>query len=287
MLELAQHAERLRREGLVQLPEVDLLALRSPACASAFSHAGHGPMPMIEGSTPAAAQARMRASGFKPRALGRCIAHHHQRRRAVVDARGVARRDRAVLLERRPQARRASRPSCRRAGTRRRANSTVSPFFLPGIVDRARSRRGTFPPPAPPPPWPGSRPRTRPAPAREISYFFGDVLGRDAHVHVRDRAGEAVGDHRVEQLAVTEAVAVARLGEEVGRVATCSPCRPRRPRRTRRARSPAAAFATAFRPEPHALLIAVAGDLLRDARLEIGDARRVQTETCGEHVARG
>jgi len=35
----------------------------------AFSHAGHGPIPMIPGSTPAAAQVRMRASGRRPRDL--------------------------------------------------------------------------------------------------------------------------------------------------------------------------------------------------------------------------
>src|SRR5213594_1580237 len=45
----------------------------------------------------------------------------------------------------------------------------------------------------------------------------GDVLGGDAHVHEGDRAGEAVGDHRVEDLVVPQADAEAGLLEDVGR----------------------------------------------------------------------
>ena len=65
--------------------------------------AGIGPVPMIAGSTPACAQDTMRASGFSPRLSASSAAHQHQRRGAVVDARGVAGRHRAVLAEGRPQ----------------------------------------------------------------------------------------------------------------------------------------------------------------------------------------
>src|SRR3989449_11777811 len=47
----------------------------------------------------------------------------------------------------------------------------------------------------------------------------GDVLGGDAHVDEGDRAGETVGDHRVEDLVVPQADAEAGLLEDVGRAA--------------------------------------------------------------------
>ena len=74
-----------------------------PARSSALREAGIGPVPMIAGSTPAVAQETMRASGVMPRRLRFGGRHHHQRRRAVVDARGVAGRHRAVLGEGGPQ----------------------------------------------------------------------------------------------------------------------------------------------------------------------------------------
>ncbi len=64
-----------------------------------------------------------------PRALALVGRHHDQRRRAVVDRRRVAGRDRAVLLEGRLEGAAASPASCRRAPTRPWSNITGAPFF--------------------------------------------------------------------------------------------------------------------------------------------------------------
>ena len=72
-----------------------------PAFFSAAREAGIGPEPMIAGSTPALAQETMRASGSRPRFSRFLGAHQDDRRRAVIDAGGIAGRHRAVLLEHR------------------------------------------------------------------------------------------------------------------------------------------------------------------------------------------
>ena len=62
-----------------------------------------GPTPISSGWQPAVAKATKRASGLMPerlRALGR---HHHGGRRAVRHLRGIARRHRALRVERRLQ----------------------------------------------------------------------------------------------------------------------------------------------------------------------------------------
>ena len=64
--------------------------------------AGTGPMPMIRGSTPAAAIATTRAIGVEPVRLDRRLGRDEQRGRAVVDAGGVAGGDRSAVAERRP-----------------------------------------------------------------------------------------------------------------------------------------------------------------------------------------
>ena len=122
--ELAQHAERLRRERLVQLEEVDVLDASSPAFSSAFAHAGHGPMPMMRARRRPRRSATMRASGVEPSSLRLRARHDHHRRRAVVDARRVARRDRAALFLNAGEPA-SARPSCRRAGARRVSNVIV------------------------------------------------------------------------------------------------------------------------------------------------------------------
>ncbi len=54
--------------------------------------------------------------------------------------------------------------------------------------------------------------------ARDAADLAGVALGAGAHVHGVERAPETVVDHRVEQLAVAHAVALARLLQEVGRL---------------------------------------------------------------------
>ena len=61
--------------------------------------AGAGPMPMMLGSTPATPHCTRRASGCRPFFFAKSSRREHERRRAVADARRVARRDDAVLLE--------------------------------------------------------------------------------------------------------------------------------------------------------------------------------------------
>ena len=60
-----QHREHLRREGFVQLDEIEVVERRARSARSSFCIAGTGPMPMIRGSTPALAQPMMRASGVQ------------------------------------------------------------------------------------------------------------------------------------------------------------------------------------------------------------------------------
>ncbi len=67
-----------------------------PVCASSFCTAGAGPMPMMRGGTPAVAIATTRARGVRPWRRAASSRGDEQRRGAVVDARGVAGRDRAA-----------------------------------------------------------------------------------------------------------------------------------------------------------------------------------------------
>ena len=53
------HRERLRREGLVQLDDVDLVERLAGPRVEGLRTAGTGPMPMVVGSTPQTAQDRM------------------------------------------------------------------------------------------------------------------------------------------------------------------------------------------------------------------------------------
>ena len=64
--ELAQHRERLRGEGLVELDHVDLRRASGPRAPAALRVAGTGPMPMMRGATPAAAMPTTRAIGVRP-----------------------------------------------------------------------------------------------------------------------------------------------------------------------------------------------------------------------------
>ena len=70
-LQLREHAEGLRGEGLVELPQADVFtSCRSSPAPSPTT--ATGPRPMMAGSTPAAAAPRTRAMGSRPsRALPR------------------------------------------------------------------------------------------------------------------------------------------------------------------------------------------------------------------------
>ena len=74
-----------------------------PRRLSSFSDAGAGPMPMIRGGTPATAAPRMRARGVRPLRLAASSRGDDQRGGAVVDARGIAGGDGAVLADDRLQ----------------------------------------------------------------------------------------------------------------------------------------------------------------------------------------
>src|SRR5262249_7385455 len=98
--QLPQHAERLRGERLVQLPEVDLFA---PEASAGQRLLGSRPWPhahdrRIDTGRRPGPDGRQR---LEPAVLRLAIRHHYQRRRAVVDARRVAGRDRTPIgLER-------------------------------------------------------------------------------------------------------------------------------------------------------------------------------------------
>ena len=89
----------LRGEGLVGFDQIEVARPSSRPSSAPAREAGIGPVPMIAGSTPACAQETMRASGFRPRFAASLGPHQHHRGGAVVDARGVAGGDRAVLGE--------------------------------------------------------------------------------------------------------------------------------------------------------------------------------------------
>ena len=82
----------LRREGLVGLDQVEVVDRSSRPSSAPRAKPGSGPVPMIDGSTPACAQETMRASGVLPRLGGFARLHQHHRRGAVIDAGGIARR---------------------------------------------------------------------------------------------------------------------------------------------------------------------------------------------------
>ena len=101
--ELAGNGQRLRGKRLVQLEQDRCLRLTAVPGSSAFLVASTGPMPMMAGSIPVVAKPSTRAIGFLPsrrRALG---TGDDERRRTIVDARRVACRHAAVVLERRLQ----------------------------------------------------------------------------------------------------------------------------------------------------------------------------------------
>src|SRR5262249_40393779 len=95
--ELLQHAERLRSEGFVQLPEVDLFLpdLAALERLHARRPRAHAHDRRVDAGRREAADAGERRELEGLRAAFR---HAAPRRRAVVDARRVAGRPRAVLL---------------------------------------------------------------------------------------------------------------------------------------------------------------------------------------------
>ena len=153
-------------------------------------------MPMIEGSTPAVAHDTIRASGFSPRFLASVGGHQHQGGRAVIDARGVAGGDRAVLVEGRAQlGQRLDRRAVADvfvlvdhrlalAGLHRHRRDLVlelpafcaaSALFCEAVAN-----------------WSCS--------SRVIWYLLRDVLGGVAHVIAVEDVPQAVLDHGVDQL---------------------------------------------------------------------------------------
>ena len=114
------------REGLVDLPEVDVVRLEASSCSSSLLMASAGAMVNSTGLRAACGVAGDAAEDRPALRLGALRAHQHQRRRAVVDRRGVGGGDGAVLLEDRLEARRSC-PAWRSSGPRRRRRSRGRP----------------------------------------------------------------------------------------------------------------------------------------------------------------
>ena len=139
--ELAHDREALRGERLVQLDQVEVARPSTPVRASSLRTAGIGPMPITRGSTPATALPTKRANGSAPSAAASLLARDHERRRAVVDAARVARRDACRPAGTPAAAWRAPRPSCPGAGARRprrRATATSSSAKRPAACAAAQ-----------------------------------------------------------------------------------------------------------------------------------------------------
>ena len=63
----SQHGEHLHRERFVELDQIEIVEAEADALAQLLDRRD-GPMPMMRGSTPALAQPRIFARGFRPRA---------------------------------------------------------------------------------------------------------------------------------------------------------------------------------------------------------------------------
>src|SRR5262249_22998266 len=216
-LQLALDTERLRGERLVQLPEVDLLLAQTGPLERLLRRrpGAHAHDRRVDAGRGVAADRRQRRQA---ELLRLAVGHDHDRGAAVVDARGVAGGDAAsVGLEGRTQWLQLLR---RRAGARMLVDLEPEGFALlrTGDLDRHDLILEV-------PALDGGG-RLLLALGRELVLLLaadavlrGDVLRRDAHVDERDRAGEPVGDHRVEQLIVSHADTETRLLQDVRRPA--------------------------------------------------------------------
>ena len=97
--EVARARDHLRREGLVQLDQVDVRERCARSSRAARGPPGTGPIPMRAGSTPAEVHAATRPSGSTPDRFGRLFGRQDQSGAAVRDAGGVARVDGALRIE--------------------------------------------------------------------------------------------------------------------------------------------------------------------------------------------
>jgi hypothetical protein len=162
---------------------------------------------MIDGIDPGRGPARDPGEDRRAAALGFLAAHQHQGGGAVVEARGVAGGDGAVLLE---------------GGARPASSSTVAP-------SRIYSSRSTIVSPLRPLIVTGAISSVEPAlGARRLGLvlrgagegvllvagdliLLGEILGGDAHVIAVEDVGQAVLDHRVDQLDVAHLGAAAKI----------------------------------------------------------------------------
>ena len=127
--ELVDAHERLRGEGLVELDQVEVLDADARHARAPGATRGSGRAPMIAGSTPATAEATMRAIGRRPSSRARASPRRGGRPRAVVDPGAVAGRDRAaVALERRLQRRQRLERGVGVAGAHRDRRPAASPL---------------------------------------------------------------------------------------------------------------------------------------------------------------
>src|SRR5262249_20425610 len=200
-----------------QLPEVDLLLAQAGPLERLLRRrpGSHAHDRRVDARRGVAADRRQRRQA---ELLRLAVGHDDDRSAAIVDARGVAGGDGAsVGLEGRTQRLQLLR---RRAGARVLVDLEPEGLALlrTGDLDRHDLVLEV-------PALDGSDGPLL-ALGRELVLLLatdavlrGDVLRRDAHVDQRDRAGEPVGDHRIEQLIVAHADAEARLLEDVRRPA--------------------------------------------------------------------
>jgi hypothetical protein len=155
-------------------------SMRQPSRSSSLRVAATGPMPMTRGATPAEAMPRTRAIGRQALGLRRRRAPRSERRRAVIDARGIARRHGLVgpLMPRSLASASAVVPGRGCSSGRRSPDRPCA-----GERSPARSRRRK------------RRPH-RPGPARLAARGEGVLIGAgDAEIlgHVVRRLGHGVG----------------------------------------------------------------------------------------------
>ena len=136
--------------------------LEAEALRAASRVAGAGPMPMIRGGTPATARAEDPGARRQAVALRRFLGGDDQRGGAVVDARGIAGGDGAVVADDRLQLGRAPRRWSARGCSSRVDDDRVALALRDR--DRRRSRRRAGRSPARRRPSPGCAARRRPGP---------------------------------------------------------------------------------------------------------------------------
>jgi len=96
--ELTQAGDALAGEGFIEFDQIEIADLQPQPRHAACASPAPGPMPMMRGGTDRPKPVpKIRARGVKPCFFTRGFGGENHRRRAVIDAGGVARRHRAGI----------------------------------------------------------------------------------------------------------------------------------------------------------------------------------------------